>query len=1015
MSIGRSLLATCALLCLPVAARTAEVGSAPSEATASTSPSILVVRPFSGAAAGGVAASVYGGNFQPGATVSIGGIPATGITVPDATRIDFTVPALTPGTINDVVVTNPDSMNATLAQAWFAGFLDVPPSQLFRRQIEKLRRRRITTGCGAGIYCPDDSVTRAQMAVFILRGKHGSGYHPPPAVGTVFDDVPKTVLFADWIEEFAAEGITTGCGGKNYCPNNPVTRGEMAVFLLRAKHGSTHNPPVPTGVFGDVPPGAPFAKWIEELAAEAITSGCGGGNYCPTIPSSRGQMAVFLNKTFSDTAQELIAEDLAWGDIDYATSLLYRFYALFWDGRLPARYDSAGSSGEDSNLLEEAQLVLLDLTAEQQAALQPFLARPDDPGSVFGPSGSSAALRRAAAGITPDTQCTTSWTGTSASGSHFRVHLCSSSDPAADTALRASVNQLADGLWTPMTAAPPAGMGPPKADCYDVGGMPFCPGGDDKIDIYLLSTKQCRDRGGRCLPIPGNAVAMAPTAPPRVGKTASGYILLARDRAGDPATIKSDFAHEFFHILQSAHNSTARFVDTGARIGSKTVWDECWFTEASATWAEWKFVPATAVDQVYLRFSRVFQTDHLSLLTNSPDSHPYASFIWPYFSQQEKGAAAPVFQAWVSAEAASDSDGITDAVDSQLPFAAHFRDFAVRNIDITLSGNPLGVTYQVQDKLFPEDLPDSNKVTLPAVGERTILPVAVVALAARYDAIDIEDPAVRKIILRFDKVPGLDVDILAGNAQSGTWKRIKVGSKPVVFCRDIPEQNVYKLYVILSNHDKTRGNKISGSYEIESRPSCCDFAAATSWKAHISFTYSHSGNILAGFDVQASHSADVSSDLTPIQMEPDVAEFLGEVVTGTASIHDQEIFTSKTNKIDGQGPPIQGSMLDLLINPISCTYTFSLLTALDATGPDGISGPSDIGILWKKTESTMKDAADVLEESASFAAQDVFCVPATGCDTYYPGGYALDFDLSPGAGAGAAEVSWKFEPVLPKN
>jgi len=72
------------------------------------------------------------------------------------------------------------------------------------------------------------------MAVFLLKSKYGSSYSPP-AVGasTGFDDVPTTHWAAPWIKQLAAEGITGGCGGGNYCPNNPVTRAQMAVFLVK--------------------------------------------------------------------------------------------------------------------------------------------------------------------------------------------------------------------------------------------------------------------------------------------------------------------------------------------------------------------------------------------------------------------------------------------------------------------------------------------------------------------------------------------------------------------------------------------------------------------------------------------------------------------------------------------------------------------------------------------------------------------------------------------------------------
>jgi hypothetical protein len=73
----------------------------------------------------------------------------------------------------------------------------------------------------------------------------------------------------------------------------------MAAFLLKAEHGSSYVPPGCTGVFPDVPCPSLFADWIEQLFAEAITGGCGGGNYCPSNPNTRGQMAVFLVKTFN--------------------------------------------------------------------------------------------------------------------------------------------------------------------------------------------------------------------------------------------------------------------------------------------------------------------------------------------------------------------------------------------------------------------------------------------------------------------------------------------------------------------------------------------------------------------------------------------------------------------------------------------------------------------------------------------------------------------------------------------
>ena len=145
-------------------------------------------------------------------------------------------------------------------------------------------------------------MTRAEMAKFLLKGKHGSGYIPPAAT-SVFSDVPTTYWAADWIVQLYHEGITTGCATDplRYCPDSNVTRAEMAKFLLLAKHGSTYTPPAvgtSTG-FTDVPTSYWAAAWIKQLAAEGITSGCGGGLYCPDQPVTRAEMAKFLVITFN--------------------------------------------------------------------------------------------------------------------------------------------------------------------------------------------------------------------------------------------------------------------------------------------------------------------------------------------------------------------------------------------------------------------------------------------------------------------------------------------------------------------------------------------------------------------------------------------------------------------------------------------------------------------------------------------------------------------------------------------
>jgi hypothetical protein len=178
-------------------------------------------------------------------------------------------------------------------------FADVPPAHPFYRFIETLLHVGVTAGCTATTYCPDGSTTREQMAVFLLRAREGGNYTPPPCTTAPFPDVPCSSPFAAWVRELVTRGITAGCGGGLYCPTDPVTREQMAVFLLKTREGAAFTPPAcTTATFSDVPCTSPFAPWVQELVVRGITAGCAAGLYCPTDPVTRAQMAVFLTKTF---------------------------------------------------------------------------------------------------------------------------------------------------------------------------------------------------------------------------------------------------------------------------------------------------------------------------------------------------------------------------------------------------------------------------------------------------------------------------------------------------------------------------------------------------------------------------------------------------------------------------------------------------------------------------------------------------------------------------------------------
>ena len=525
-------------------------------------------------------------------------------------------------------------------------------------------------------------------------------------------------------------------------------------------------------------------------------------------------------------SEMLIEEALRAGRIDYATSLVYRAWVLFHDERLPEEFDGADAAGDDALFFREVELKWPALPAETRAALQPFRVRPADRRSAFGPRPSAPAARRgseaavarqAAAAAAASTVCSTRWTSDPTPLRHFRIWLCATADAAQDASVHAIVAAIADEAWDAMTPA----MGPP---------LPDDDGGDELIDVYLLAPNQCRVRDGACRAISGDSVAVAWPATPitqnTAGRTsASGFIALDRTRLDE---IKLDFVHEFFHVLQYAHSFEAGMRDTGLGGDGRTVWDKSWFVEASATWAEWAYAPEFSA-VTHQHFTSTFQQSWESLLEDN-GLHPYSAYIWPYFVQQERGGPGAIVRAWFAAEGAADPGGIDDAVDQQLPFATHFRDFATRNLNVFLPGDPLAPRHVAQDPIrFPDDVPPSQVTDNPNPAVITPsfareVPIDVEPLAAQYDRY-VVDPTVEGITFDFSgAVPADRLDVDAVVDLAGTWKRVQAVSGVLTFCRARPEEAVGQIFLVLANHDRTRGEyggagaALGGRYTISAGP-----------------------------------------------------------------------------------------------------------------------------------------------------------------------------------------------------
>jgi hypothetical protein len=264
-------------------------------------PQVVRVDPSSASPSGGGEIRIGGAGFQPGATVKVGSLLATGVVFDDDGHLRATVPANPAGTLQDVTVTNPNMQLATFLKALFEDFDDVSPVDIFHDFVEDMFRLSITAGCGGGLFCRDFYVTRAQMAVFLVKLVHGPAFVPPPATGTLFNDVPAGSFAADFIEQLANDGLTSGCGFGAYCPDSSVTRQQMAVFLLKAIHGPVFMPP-PCHVerFRDVACSSLFAEWVYELNEENYTGGCSRDPelFCPISPVTRGQMSAFIGLSY---------------------------------------------------------------------------------------------------------------------------------------------------------------------------------------------------------------------------------------------------------------------------------------------------------------------------------------------------------------------------------------------------------------------------------------------------------------------------------------------------------------------------------------------------------------------------------------------------------------------------------------------------------------------------------------------------------------------------------------------
>jgi len=564
---------------------------------------------------------------------------------------------------------------------------------------------------------------------------------------------------------------------------------------------------------------------------------CEGANGCGEGERCTGACSCAVSEKPPPTSQDLIAEALAASLIDYPTSLVYRAWALFADSRLPEQFDGAAWQSEDNSLFLEIMHVWNALDAGTQASLQPFILRPTEPGSYYDPAEPPLmAIGAQADAASQLVDCPyrrpqndiSDWRATGSE--HFVVWSCgggdAGQDPHADK--RQIVSSLAEEVWSAMVSE----TGPVKPDTLVSGPTPT-----NRIDVYLVTANLCKWRGGFCNAIPlGNdgkpaLAAAAPAAPCDENEgvsTSSSFALVSLESITAPTApwpLRYTFAHEFFHMIQNSLNLNAQGAGCGNGQFETTV--ESWLVEATAEWAAWAYFPDDGASDrdTFFRLFQQRDTAHVSLLSYMPE--PYDAFIYPFFVQQEKGDRKAIPNLWKNSSAATSPAALDDQLNAVLGFSEHFRDFAVRNMNVTVEqfpGDPLPLAQRHQ-KQTGSAIPENVKPHILEPVVELNFPVdemqrdsKIQPLAAQYEHYKL-DPNIKYVRLDLDTLGGAshaDADVIV--KVGANWSRRKLSNLTFEFCTD--QDAVEEFYLILSNHAHGNGEIVDGHYLVTTEFEC---------------------------------------------------------------------------------------------------------------------------------------------------------------------------------------------------
>jgi hypothetical protein len=342
--------------------------------------------------------------------------------------------------------------------------------------------------------------------------------------------------------------------------------------------------------------------------------------------------------------------------------------------------------------------------------------------------------------------------------------------------------------------------------------------GDDAIDVYIVypQGQVPRSVGGEAVEFDDSN--LGETWRSGGGVQTSAFIVLPATLVVEPKSVHSTIIHEFFHVLQYAHNAQIMTTD----------W---WYIEASARWSEayydrihapWVLgsepVPRAAYDQLYEPwFVDGFQKRASTVRLNDPDEdrQPEA-FIWPYYMQQvSANSEIPAGAVWSAVEGQFTEKAADGALNGVFPFKDRFREFAQRGLNVPL--NPGDA--MADSRRFVALDPASNGGFKPADDKKPVtqeielsgpafdaIAVGVTGLATQYAHIKVTGDTIRRIEIDLSELKaiagGLGVDIDGyEKIRNNDWEHRDLNSEEkLVYCLNDPTEDLEELRIVISNH-----------------------------------------------------------------------------------------------------------------------------------------------------------------------------------------------------------------------